>query len=322
MSTYVKSFIFRSDISKQTSPAAKHDSTKSLIPLIEVMPFKTYSLHYYKGYFDTVASFRSLAVLADGQKVIVGGHGSVLLFSPEMVHLKTRGIRKQPLDVTSYKENEVIIVGHGQGRFTYTGLYKSYFMETTNNSLLKDDHEIETIIQRYKVIAITSCNGKIYVICDTVPPSIKLFERNRPTPIWSRDKDKGGKALFRNPTNITSFEMKSGVRVVVADRLDTSGNLVLLDGVRGKILNTYQASLRNVVGLTTDKYNNIFVCYNSPNAISVLQNDLSNERVVYKTRNLLTNPCCIAYDHTKEQLLVIDNGDKLHTYKLSYKQRQ
>ena len=94
---------------------------------------------------------------------------------------------------------------------------------------------------------------------------------------------------------------------------------MLLDGAEGNIPRSEQALFRSVVGLTTDKGDNIFICYNNPCAISVLQNDLSNERVAYRSRSLLKNPNSLAYDKTMEQLLVIDNGHTLHTFKLSYK---
>ena len=226
-------------------------------------------------------------------------------------------MREQPVGVTCYKEDECIVIG--KGRFCDEGLFKFHFLKASDSSLMETEHKIKPIYG-YKVIAITSCNNKIYALCDTVPPSLKLFAKTRPDPIWSIQTDDDGNALFRNPTCITSFSTKKMLRLVVADRHnDKTVNLVLLDGVQGNILRSEQALFRSVAGLATDKHDNIFICYNNPSAISVLQNDLSNERVVYKSRNLLTNPNSLAYDKTMEQLLVIDNGRTLHTFKLSYK---
>ena len=249
--------------------------------------------------------------------MIVGGFNSVDLFSSNIVRLEHHRQRNQPIDITTYNADECIIIK--KGRYDDEGLDEFYFMNSSDSRLTKIDHKLKPL-HDCRMFAITACNNKIYSLCDTVPPSLKLFSKTRPDQIWSRQMDDDGNALFRHPTCITSFYTTKGVRLVVADTHDDKTvNLVLLDGAQGNILRSEQALFRSVVGLTTDKHDNIFVCYNSPIAICVLQNDLSNERVLYKSRNLLTNPSCLAYDETTEQLLAIDKGRTLHIFKLSYK---
>lgn len=302
---------------QQSASTSSEKPCGSTIQAIEAKPLKSLSLNYYKGYFDDVASFQSLAVLSDGRKVIVGCDYYALLFSSEIVKLSAFYMREQPISVACYKNDGFVVMG--KGRFCDEGMFKFYLMKANDSNLTEIEHKINPI-HEYKVIAITSCNNMIFALCDTVPPSLKLFVNNHSDPIWSRQKDDDGNALFRNPVCITSFGTKQGVRVVVADMQNHGvANFVSLSEVRGKIIKTEQAIYRSIVGLATDKHDNLFVCYNTPSAISVLQNGLSNERIVYKSRNLLTNPSCLAYDKTTEQLLVIDNGHTLHTFKLSYK---
>ena len=149
---------------------------------------------------------------------------------------------------------------------------------------------------------------------------MKQFTKDRPEPIWSRQTGEDGQPLFRNPTCIISFYTTKGVKLVVADKIDDKFvNMKLLDGAKGSLIKSQKALGRNVVGMTTDRYDNLFVCYNSPKAISVLQSDLSHERFVYTSRTFFTNPSCLAYDKTNETLLMVDNGQTLHTLRLSYK---
>ena len=221
------------------------------------------------------------------------------------------------LGVTSYSDNECVAIKHdGYGDEKH---YAFHFLEIRDNEFEKTDHDIKPM-RDHKPIAITSCNNKIYALVDTDPPSLKQFTKDRPEPVWSRQTGEDGQPLFRNPTCITSFCTTKGVRLVVADKHDDKiVSLKLLDGAKGRLIKSQKALGRNVVGMTTDRYDNIFVCYNSPNAISVFQNDLSHERFVYTSRTLFMNPSCLAYDKTNETLLMIDNGQTLHTLRLSYK---
>ena len=286
---------------------------------IVAKPYKIVSLEPYKGYFDSVAAFNAIAVLGDGQKVISGGFRTTLMFPQDMTHYTDCHGWTTPLDTTAYKDNGFVVIGHDGRRDEH--LYNFHFFETNGDKFKEtnDDRKIKSITDS-KVIAITSCDEKIYALCDTDPPSLRQFMKHRPWPVWSRQAGKDGEPLFRNPTCITSFNTTKGVRLVLADRHDDrKAKLLLLDGSKGKLITSQQALSGGVVGLTTDEHDNIFVCYNSPNAISVVQHDLSNERFVYKSKNLLTNPSCMAYDKAPNQLLVVDNGHTLHKFQLSYK---
>ena len=133
-------------------------------------------------------------MLANGQKIIVGGQNYLLLFSPKMVRLANDSIRKQPLDVTTYNGDECVVIG--EGIYSEEGLYEFYFMKSRDGSWTKTDNQIKPI-HDCKIIAITSSNTKIYALCDSVPPSLKQFSKARPGPIWSRQTDDDGNALFR-----------------------------------------------------------------------------------------------------------------------------
>ena len=134
-------------------------------------------------------SFQSVAVLSDGRKVIVGCDNYALLFSPEMEKLSVFYMREQPIGVTCYKDDECIVIE--KGRFCDEGLYKFHFLKASDSSLMETKHKIKPI-HDYKVIAIASCNNKIYALCDTDLPSLKLSSKTQPDPIWSIQTDDDG----------------------------------------------------------------------------------------------------------------------------------
>ena len=165
-------------------------------------------------------------MLGDGQKVIAGGEMSVLLFPPDMKEFTGRYERTTPLGVTSYNDDEFIVIG--QNGMRDKKLYSFHFLKTSDSKLTKCRSIIKSI-RDYKIIAITSCNNKIYALFNTDPPALKHFMRNQPDPILSHQTGEDGNALLKNPTCITSFNTRNGIRLEVADRLDDNVvNLVLL----------------------------------------------------------------------------------------------
>ena len=136
-----------------------------------------------------------------------------------MRHFTSEYGRTTALDVALYYDNVCVILGHDG---VEDELCNFHFLEIRDNNFTEIGHKIKPLTG-YKPIAITSCNNKVYVLCDTDPPSLKQFTKDRPEPIWSRQTGEDGLPLFRNPTCITSFYTTKGVSLVVADKHDDRG---------------------------------------------------------------------------------------------------
>ena len=254
-----------------------------------------------------------VAVLANGNKVLTERDScNIKVFTPKMKLLTTLNLPTSPLNITLFNDNEMIVMAR----------HELYFVEYANEEMTIS----QSISTEYLLNAATVCEENIYVTCYGVPPqppSVKKFTKYGTEPTWSCDLDDENQPLFKNPYFITSLNTDDGIRLIVVDIIYMAEKLILIDGRSGEILTSRQVAMENIAGITSDVYNNIFVCYDRSNAISALPSDLSEETVIYKSNNLLSGPRCLSHDKTKDHLLLItsdwDVGNALHVYKISYK---
>ena len=165
----------------------------------------------------------------------------------------------------------------------------------------------------YLAHGITACHNFMYVtaICGT--PSVKKIDRDGKV-YWSVSCDQKGNVLFKLPYDIHSFATGDSVRLVVTEN-SRPKQVTLLDGEDGNVI-AVRRSLDTMRGVTTDHFNNIFICHWALGLVSVIPADLSDERVILTTeertkkfRKALANdldvyPENIAYDQRTNSLFI------------------
>ena len=257
-----------------------------------------------------------MAVTRDGGKILIDrSYRKVKLFSSDMRALSSLALPAHPWDIAIYKATEAIVT---------TG-HQIYFIDFSNDSL-SIRHTFRT---SFRVYGVTVSHSNIYATVVTGFQSVRVLDEDGHV-LWSIFIDAKGKDLFKDPLYITSFTINTAIRLVVTD--SEAETITLLDGDTGDVKAIHHVTMNGISGVTSDLYNNIYVCYSQSNVITVLPSDLSKEepfltskyQQVYKGASMYDlniHPQSITFDGKFNQLIISsdstgDTRNKIQIYQL------
>ena len=133
---------------------------------------------------------------------------------------------------------------------------------------------------------------------------------------WSVSSDQHGQSLFCSPWYLDSHDAGRSSTVIVTD-LDNH-TLTLLNGETGEVITRRQLQGKRPKGVTTDTAGNVYVCYYWTDEVSVLSEDVSEEKILLSRQDGLSGcPRAIVYDDKTHQLLISCNKNIVDSFKLS-----
>ena len=277
---------FPSHIKGKTRPASpsnrggwpKLKSSKSSFGQIKARHIGTYNVRTKED--RNMCDITGVAITSCGQKLFVDSYnGKVKLFSQDMRFLSS--VPVNGYDITMLNDREAVVTSGPSLVFLKVAKKKLKIKQTINLSF--DGRGIT--------------NSKDNLICTDLH-QIHVIDRQ------GSEQLLGGQSSFKNSIYICSNS--DGRWIVATDRGEKT--ITLIDANNGAVITSRQLEKTTFLydlGVAVDTSDNIFVC--GDKEIIVMSGDLKNERVLFNMGDNFA--LAIAYDGSKHQLLISQNGD-------------
>ena len=234
-----------------------------------------------------------IAVTKNGRKLFADfDNKKVKMFSRDMRFLSSLSVPAQPWDVVVTDDQEAVV-----GTLDRKLLRLQISAKTLTVK--------QTIDLNFKPYGITKYGDKFIVTSEhTTPPSVNMIDVTGKV-LWTLSTDKQGQPLFQFPWYVNSCGDGETSSVIVAD----SGNNTLTsvrvrNGVRGEVVARRQV-WKLPHGMTSDSNGNIYVCYRLSGEIALVNEDLSEEKIVLSRNDGLDiGPQAIAFDESTHQVII------------------
>ena len=254
-------------------------STKSLFGQIKARQIGNYNVRTKED--SITCCITGVALTSCGQKLFVDRYnGKVKLFSQDMRFLSSVQVQ-QGYDITMLNDMEAAVT---------TG--RSLVFLEVDNKKLRIKQTINLSFDGYGI-----AHSKDNLIC-TDRQQLYVIDRQ------GSEQLLGGQSSFRGSFYICSNSDRRWIAATDSDK----NTITVLDANNGAVITSRQFEKMtgwSDLGVAVDTSDNIFVCGHKE--IIVMPGDLMNERVLFNMGDI--RPQAIAYDGTKHQLIISQNGD-------------
>lgn len=241
-------------------------------------------------------------VMPDGRVILCDGHNyKVAVLNSSFIVTETLKLTDKPWDVSVIDKNSAVVTLPGPKQLNYVRLDSSMY----SGRVLKLDKGCWFINVSGEYIYISMHDYKEGEI------RILDVEGNMKRKVIVNEQDS---FMFHDPYYLTVSAVTSNIYVS-----DVSGHTITCLKADGSVEYQYKdKDLQFPRGVCIDDKENIIVCDQKSNDITIINSSGTKQCKMLTARNGLKDPCCAAYRYADDTLIVGSNSGKLFVFKMAW----